>query len=150
MTFPFRLAAAFACSAVANLLCGDVSMQAASEPAPRAGVCEREGGKLVGKKPVAARRSVRPPKKLRDVRPKYPELPTGTVGSGVWLGEVLIDESGRVARIWPIHEVEFTPPFPPFNGAITDAIRQWEFEPRLVRGEPMPWCMTVTVNINWQ
>jgi hypothetical protein len=93
---------------------------------------------------------VRAPKKLRDVPPKYPELPPGTVGSGMWLGEVLINNTGKVAHVWPIREVRFVPPFHAFNDAITDAVRQWEFEPLVVQGKAMPVCMTVTVNINWK
>jgi hypothetical protein len=93
---------------------------------------------------------VRAPKKLRDVPPKYPELPPGTVGSGVWVGEVLINNTGKVAHVWPIREVTFVPPFPAFNNAITDAMQQWEFDPLLTEGKPTTFCMTVTVNINWQ
>jgi hypothetical protein len=118
--------------------------------AARGGVCERELGKLVTVKPVRPGRSMRPPKKIRDAAPKYPEVPPGTVGHGMWLGEVLIDDSGKIAHVWPIREVEFTPPFPAFNRAIVDAIQQWEFERPLVRGKPVPMCMTVSVNIDWR
>ena len=120
--------------------------------AARPGVCEREAEKMVGHNPVRIGRSVRAPRKLRDVPPKYPELPPKTVVSvgSAWLVEVLISDTGKVVHVWPIREVEFRPPFPAFNNAVTDAIRQWEFEPRSVRGEPMPLCMTVTVNINWR
>jgi hypothetical protein len=114
------------------------------------GVCEREAEKLVDQKVVRIGRSVRAPKKLRDVPPRYPELPPGTQASGVWLGEVLINNSGKIARVWTLREVRFVPPFPAFNNAITDAIQQWEFEPLLVQGEAMPVCMTVTINIDWQ
>ena len=66
------------------------------------------------------------------------------------VGEVLINNSGKVARVWATHEVEFKPPFPSFNSSITDAIRQWEFEQSFMQGKPVPVCMTVTVNINWK
>jgi hypothetical protein len=69
---------------------------------------------------------------------------------GMWIGEVPIDTSGKVAQIWSIREVEFTPPFPPFSRAITDAIRHWAYEPSLVQSKAIASCMTVTVNINWQ
>jgi hypothetical protein len=124
----------------------DSSEKAVASP----GVCEREAQKLVGQKAVQIGRSVRAPKKLRDVPPKYPELPPGTVGSGVWLGEVLTNNAGKVAHIWPIREVKFVPPFPAFNNAITDAMQQWEFEPLLVQSKPTAFCMTIGVNINWQ
>ena len=126
------------------------SSHSSEKAAARPGVCEREAEKLVGQTAVRIGRSVRAPKKLRDVPPKYPELPPGTVGSGMWLGEVLINNAGKVAHVWPIREVRFVPPFHAFNDAITDAIRQWEFEPLVVQRKAMPVCMTVTVNINWK
>ena len=112
--------------------------------------CEKESEKLWGQKPVRIGGSMRPPKKLRSVAPQYPDLPPETLGSGIWLGEVLIGDSGKVAYVWPIREVIFSPPFPAFNNAITDAIRQWEFAPLLVQGQPMPVCMTVSMTIDWQ
>ena len=126
------------------------SSDSSEKGATRPGVCEREAEKLVGQKAVRIGGSVRAPKKLRHVPPKYPEQPSGTVGSGVWLGEVLINNTGKVAHVWPIREVKFVPPFPAFNNALTDATRQWEFEPLLVQGKPTAFCMTVTVSINWQ
>jgi hypothetical protein len=116
----------------------------------RPGVCDRDAEKLLNQKPVRIKSSARAPKKTRDVQPKYPELPPGTTGRGMWMGEALIDSSGRVVRVWPVREVEFTPPFPSFNRAIADAIRQWEFEPLIEQAKPTPVCMTVTVNINWR
>ena len=77
-------------------------------------------------------------------------LPEGTVGRGWWVGEALIDVPGKVAQVWPMREVEFTPPFPPFNNAIVVAIRQWEFEPVFLNGTATPVCMTVTVIVEWQ
>jgi hypothetical protein len=126
------------------------SSDSTEKGATRPGICEREAEKRVGQKAVRIAGSVRAPRKLRDVPPKYPEQPRGTVGSGMWLGEALISNTGRVAHVWPIREVKFVPPFPAFNNAITDAMKQWEFEPLLVQGKPSAFCMTVTVNINWQ
>jgi outer membrane biosynthesis protein TonB len=91
---------------------------------------------------------VRAPKKIRDVRPAYPELPPQTRASGIWIGDVLLDTKGKVSQVWAIREVQFTPPFPAFNRAIVDAIRQWEFEPLVFGKTPMPVCMTVTVHID--
>ena len=126
------------------------SSDSGEKAAARSGVCEREAEKLVGQKAVRIGPSARAPKKIRHVPPKYPELPPGTVGSGGWLGEVLITTAGKVAHVWSIREVKFVPPFPAFNNAVTDALKQWEFEPLLVQGKPTAFCMTVTVNINWQ
>lgn len=116
----------------------------------RAGVCEREGFKFSGTKPVSPRRGQRTPKKIRDVEPTYPELPPGTLGSGGWIGEVLLAADGTVSRVWTVRDVRFTPPFPAFNQAIVDAIRRWEYEPFVVNSIARPVCMTVTVIVHWR
>jgi len=115
------------------------------------GVCVREGAKLVGTKPVQAGRHVRLPKKIYNVVPTYPATPAGTVGTGgVWVGEALIDTHGKIAHVWTVRPVNFTPPFPKFNRAIADSIKEWVFEPPKIDGVPTPLCMPVTVNINWK
>ena len=126
------------------------AIQHAAQRALRPGVCEREGESLLGQKPVRVGGSIAAPKKIRDVSPKFPELPAGTTVGGMWVGEALVDTSGKVTRVWAIREIRVKPPFPAFNSAVTDAIRQWEFEPLLVQGKPVTGCMTVTVNINLQ
>ena len=126
------------------------AFQAGAQRAVRPGVCEREGESVLGQKPVRVGGSIAAPKKVRDVSPKYPELPPGTTVGGIWVGEALVDTSGKVTRVWPIREIRVKPPFPAFNSAITDAIRQWEFEPLSVEGKSVPGCMTVTVHINLQ
>jgi hypothetical protein len=110
--------------------------------------CEREGATFVGSKPRMLREWQRPPKKVRDVRPTYPELPPGTRSSGMWIGEILLDTHGKVSHIWTIRQARLTPPFPALNNAILDAVRQWQFEPFVVESQPRPICMTVSVNIN--
>ena len=116
----------------------------------RFGVCQREREKSAGAKPVSIGKAVRTPRKIRDVRPRYPKLPPGTSGSGIWAGELLLDTHGKVSRLWTVREVRFTPPFPKFNDAIVEALRQWEFEPLVVDSRPVPVCMTVTINIDWE
>ena len=73
----------------------------------------------------------------------------GTTGRGMWIGEALVDTRGRISRVWTIREVEIPPALPAFNKAITDAIRQWEFEPLQVNKVAVPVCLTVTINIDW-
>jgi hypothetical protein len=126
------------------------SSDSRAQAADRSGVCEREAEKLLGQKAVRIGRSMGAPKKLRNVSPKYPALPPGTQGSGMWLGEILINNSGKIARVWALREVRFIPPFQTFNNAIADAIQQWQVEPLLVQGRATPACMTVTINIDWQ
>jgi hypothetical protein len=119
-----------------------------SSQLPRFGVCHREGLKVVGTKPILPGKNIVAPKKIRNVKPRYPDLPEGTSVSGIWIGEVLVDAKGKIAEVWQIREVRLTPPFPAFNESIVAAIRQWEYEPLLVDSQTVPWCMTVTVNID--
>jgi hypothetical protein len=114
------------------------------------GVCQREAGTLVDRRPEKIGGKIRAPKQRRRVPPKYPEFPPGTAASGIWMGEVLIDSKGKVVRVWTIRDVDIKPPLPAFNKAIVDAIRTWEFEPLKIENEPLPFCMTVTTNINWR
>jgi hypothetical protein len=115
-----------------------------------AGTCERETVKLLGRAPVRIEGKIRAPKKLRHVHPSYPKLPSGTVGSGIWIGAVLIDARGKVSQVWVLREPKLTPPYPAFAEAIVDAVRQWEFEPVKVNGVPTPLCMTVATTLHWE
>jgi hypothetical protein len=148
--------ASFGCATLLALvwvgwLTGAASTEAAAPrlDTERAGVCERQAVKLVGQKAVRVDKTIKAPKKIRNVSPHYPPWPAGATGRGMWIGEALIDSRGRVSHVWPIREAEITPPLPAFNEAIVDAIRQWEFEPLVVDKRTVPACMTVTVNINW-
>ena len=63
-----------------------------------AGTCLAQGAKFVGIQPIVIGRTVKPPKKLRDVKPSYPDLPKGTSASETWLGEVLLGIDGKAPR----------------------------------------------------
>lgn len=122
----------------------------AAQRPERATVCEREGAKFVGSKPRTLREWERPPKKVRDRKPAYPDLPPDTRGSGMWIGELLLDTKGNVSHIWTIRQPRLTRPFPAFNKAILDAVGQWQFEPFVERSQAKPICMTVSVRIDWR
>ena len=136
--------------AIVLVPCMTLAVAAGEPDTSRPGVCEREGAKIAGMKPVRPGQSIRAPKKVRNVKPSYPELPRGTTGSGMWAGEVLLDTNGNVSHVWAIRKVRLTPDLPTFNQAIVDAIEQWQFEPLIVDGSRAAVCMPVTVNINWQ
>jgi hypothetical protein len=80
-----RIAAlwAYSYSCVVALGLAGGSLQDESKPATlaRSGVCLREGSQLVGVTPARIDKRVRQPKKIRDVRPKYPALPSRTRAS---------------------------------------------------------------------
>jgi hypothetical protein len=118
---------------------------------PTSGVCERESLKVAGRKAVGVGRKIRAPKKIHDVRPEYPKVPPKTRhrAATTWAGELLVDPEGKVSHVWTIREVKFTPPFPAFNNAIVDAVRQWKFTPTLIDGTAVPICIALSVTIDW-
>jgi hypothetical protein len=136
--------------AALTLLLSALAVEASAADLPQSGVCMREGAKLAGIRPVQIRKGIPQPTKIRNASPNYPAVPQDTiVRGGTWVGEVLVDRQGSVIEVWSTREVGFEPPFPAFNRAIVDALRQWRFSPLVVRGQRVPWCTTVTNSINW-
>ena len=133
---------------LAFLSTGGDSGVAIREAPPKPGVCLREGSRLVRAQPVQVGTKLRAPRKTRHVAPEFPELPPGTTVGGVWVGEALIDQQGRIANVWAIRPFLVRPAFPPVNEAVVSALRQWEFEPSMAQKVGVPVCLTVTVNIN--
>jgi hypothetical protein len=137
-------------SAGIALLMAAAQLAAQASDLPKPGVCAREGAKIAGREPLVVAKGVPAPRKVRNVVPVFPEHPADMASSGMWSGEVLIGTDGKVSRVWTIREAQFTPPFPQGDQAIADAIRQWEFEPAVVKSEATPVCMKVTMNVNWK
>jgi protein TonB len=94
--------------------------------------------------PVRFGGEIKPPKKLYDVRPVYP--PIAQVGrvEGVVIVEAVLDAGGRVAAVRVVRSI------PLLDEAALEAVRQWQFEPPLVDGQPRAVLMTTTVNFKLQ
>ena len=88
--------------------------------------------------------AVKPPKKIRDVRPAYPAEARDARVSGVVILEVRIGPGGEVEDAVVLRSV------PMLDEAALDAVRQWAFTPTLLNGQPVPVIMTVTVNFTLQ
>jgi protein TonB len=82
---------------------------------------------------------VRPPAKLRHVKPAYPELARITRTAGTVVLDCLIDDAGRVA------EVRVISGHPLLAPAAAEAVGQWLYSPTLLNGVPVPVLLTVTV-----
>jgi BlaR1 peptidase M56/carboxypeptidase family protein/TonB-like protein len=80
---------------------------------------------------------IRPPVKLRDVRPVYPP---GSDGGSVEL-TALIDANGDVARVDPAGA-----PDPVLADAAATAVRQWQFTSTHLDGQPIEVTMHVHVS----
>ncbi len=94
--------------------------------------------------PVRVGGNIKPPTKIRDVRPIYPADAQAAGVTGVVIIEATIDPAGRVSDAKVLRSI------PILDQAAIDAVRQWEFEPTLLNGAPVPVIMTVTVNFTLQ
>jgi len=90
--------------------------------------------------PVRVGAGIREPRKTRNVGPVYPPEAVAARVQGVVILECTIDEDGRVVSIRTLRSV------PMLDAAAIEAVRQWEYEPTLLNGVPVPVIMTVTVN----
>jgi protein TonB len=87
---------------------------------------------------------IKEPKKIRDVRPVYPDLAVQSRVSALVILEAEVDTRGyvRAAKILRGH--------PLFDDAALEAVKQWRYQPLLLNGEPTGFVLTVTVNFNLQ
>jgi len=87
---------------------------------------------------------IKEPKKIRDVRPVYPDLAVQSRVSALVILEAEVDTRGyvRAAKILRGH--------PLFDEAAMEAVKQWRYQPLLLNGEPTGFVLTVTINFNLQ
>jgi len=106
----------------------------ATQPAPAA--VTTPGG------PVRVGGSVLEPKKIRDVKPVYPEEAREAGISGLVILEAVIDREGLVRETRVLRSV------PGLDEAAEEAVSQWEYTPTLLKGQAVEVIMTVTVNFS--
>ena len=102
------------------------------------------GGAPAPGAPVRVGGNIKPPAKVRDARPVYPEDAMRARVQGVVILETTIDASGTVMDAKVLRSI------PMLDQAAVDAVMQWEFVPTLLNGAPVPVIMTVTVNFTLQ
>ncbi len=95
-------------------------------PAPRA-------------EPVRVGGDVRPPVRTKNVAPIYPSIAQSARVQGVVIIEATIGLDGRVQDAKILRSV------PLLDAAALEAVRQWEYTPTTLNGNPVPVVMTVTV-----
>jgi TonB family protein len=88
--------------------------------------------------------NIKPPTKIKDVRPQYPPDAEQARIQGVVVLEVVIDENGMVKDAQVLRSI------PMLDAAAVDAVRQWEFTTTLLNGQAVPVIMTVTVQFSLQ
>jgi TonB family protein len=96
--------------------------------------------------PVRIGGNIRPPRKIEDVRPIYPQSMRDAGLEGfVALGAV-IDTEGRVSSVRLIGSHAH----PDLATAAVEAVRQWRFTPTLLNGDAVDVFMNVTVRFSLQ
>lgn len=83
---------------------------------------------------------LKPPTKIKDVKPAYPPEAQAARVQGVVIVEAIIDADGKVADSRILRSI------PLLNDAALRAVQEWEFTPTLLNGMPQSVVMTVTVN----
>jgi len=112
----------------------------AVESRPSAG-----SGVLVdGLEPLRVGGNIKPPVKIRDVKPVYPPIAFAAGVTGVVILEATINTAGEV------YSARVLRGFPLLDEAALEAVRQWMFTPTLLNNTPVPVIMTVTVNFTLQ
>ena len=94
--------------------------------------------------PVRVGGNIKPPTKVKDVRPVYPPIAQSARVQGVVIIEATIGPNGTVQEAKVLRSI------PLLDAAALDAVRQWQFTPTLLNGVPVPVIMTVTVNFTLQ
>jgi TonB family protein len=93
-----------------------------------------------GMTPLRIGGNIRPPTKIRDVKPAYPPIAQSARVQGVVIIEALINSIGDVVHARVLRGQ------PLLDQAAIEAVQQWQFTPTVVKGVPTPVIMTVTVN----
>ncbi|MFA5908877.1 MAG: M56 family metallopeptidase [Vicinamibacterales bacterium] len=96
--------------------------------------------------PVRIGGNIKPPRKLVDVRPVYPQAMRDAGLEGVVSLTAMIDVEGRVTSA----RVIGSPAHPDLGRAAVDAVRQWQFSPTLLNGEAVEVLMNVQVAFSLQ
>jgi TonB family protein len=132
-------------SGVAGGVVGGVAGAFDAPPPPPPPPPPPAGDKTFGD-PMAIRvgGGIAPPRKVVHVDPVYPAEAKDARAQGVVILEVLIGVDGKVEQTKVLRSI------PLFDQAAVDAVRQWEFTPTLLNGEPKKVIMTVTVNFTLQ
>jgi TonB family protein len=94
--------------------------------------------------PIRVGGNIKQPTKTRNVSPIYPEALQAAGLEGVVKLDVLIDVEGHVASVRVMNSIVH----PAFAQAAARAVRQWEFTPTLLNGQPVEVQMTASISFS--
>jgi hypothetical protein len=113
--------------------------------------CVDESESIVGARAVLVGKESWAPRRLREPVLEFPTRQgSSTAKSTIWVGEALIDATGKVRSVWTLRPLRFEPAWPEFDEAVVAGVRQAAYEPPMVDGKSSPVCVTVSVTIHWR
>jgi TonB family protein len=89
---------------------------------------------------LKAKGDIKPPKLIKKVDPIYPEEARKEGISGEVLLSVRSNEQGNIVGVKIVKS-----PHELLSKASIEAVKQWKYEPMLIKGKPMPIIFTVTM-----
>jgi TonB family protein len=92
-----------------------------------------------GGEPVRIMGELKPPRLIKLVDPVYPEVAKKARVEGMVILEATTDSDGKVINTRILRSI------PLLDQAANDAVRQWLYEPMLIKGKPYGVVFTVTV-----
>ena len=98
----------------------------------------------VGPEQVRVGGDIKEPKKIKDVKPVYPEAAKSAGIQGIVIIETVIGTDGAVNEAKVLRSV------PELDRAAIDAVMQWKYTPTLLNGKAVEVIMTVTVTFSLQ
>ncbi len=90
--------------------------------------------------PTRVSGTVRPPTRIKNVDPVYPDIARSAGVEGAVVFVATIGRDGKVV------DAVVRKSIPLLDQAARDAVLQWEFTPMTIDGVPAPFVMTLTVN----
>jgi TonB family protein len=85
--------------------------------------------------------NIRAPRKLTDVKPRYPDHLSAAGVGGIVVLNALVDTNGDVSEVSVVRS-----PNPDLEVAAVEAVRQWQFTSTVLNCVPIEVKMRVTVN----
>jgi len=84
------------------------------------------------------------PTRVKNVPPIYPALAQSSQVQGVVILQARIGPDGHVTNARVLRSI------PLLDQAAMDAVLQWEYQPTLLNGRPVPVLITATINFTLQ
>lgn len=83
---------------------------------------------------------VKPPRKVKDAKPVYPESAREAHIQGVVILEITVGTDGKVKKVKVVRSMRL------LDNAAVAAAKKWVYKPTIVNGKPTPVIFTTAVN----